>query len=162
MSIYKWGFLRDILMTQQETTGQNEWTDCRGGEISGLVRRLKTQRTLSRRKQVVQSFSIAAGLLVVVGLGWLMLPGEPAPVEADYGGIVCSEVVKHSKQYVLHQLDPELAKKINAHLGQCENCRRKMTMLRERLGLGPAKRSTDSGRHAPVSATATVAATIIP
>ena len=149
-------------MTRQVTTGQDGWADCRGGEISGLVRQLKMQRAISRRKQIVQSFSIAAGLLVIVGLGWLMLPGEPSPAEANYGGVPCSEVVRHGKQYVLHQLDPELAKRVNAHLGQCENCRRKMTMLRERLGLGPAKRSTDSDRDSPVSATATIAATLIP
>jgi len=148
-------------MTNSKASKQSEWTDCQGGEISGMARRLKTQRAISRRKQVMQSLSIAAGLLVMVGIGWMMLPGDP-PAGGNYGGIACSEVVKNGKQYVLHQLDPELAERINAHLGKCENCQRKLTMLRQRLGLSPAKPKTESDEQAVVATSATIAATMLP
>ncbi len=149
-------------MTTTKTSDQSEWTDCQGGEISGMARRLKAQRAISRRKQIMQSLSIAAGLLVMVGVGWMMLPGDP-PAGGNHGGIACSEVVKNGKQYVLHQLDPELAERINAHLGKCENCQRKLTMLRQRLGLRPAtKPKTESEEQAVVATSATIAAIMLP
>jgi len=125
-------------MTNSDTASQSGWDNCQGGEIANLVQSLKRQRAHSRRTQISQSLAIAAGLLVMVGIGWMMLPdGRPAG-EANYGGIVCSDVVKNAKGYVLHELDPELSERIRVHLSQCENCQHKMTMLRERLGIIPA------------------------
>ncbi len=149
-------------MTTNKTSDQSEWTDCQGGEISGMARRLKAQRASSRRKQIMQSLSIAAGLLLMVGIGWMMLSGDPS-ANGSHKGIACSEVIKNGKQYVLHQLDPELAERINAHLGKCENCQRKLTMLRQRLELNPAtKPKTESKEQAVLARSATIAATMLP
>ncbi len=143
-------------MTNSDTSEQSEWVDCRGGEISGLVRRLKSQRTTEKRRQIVRSVSVAAALLLMVGIGWTMLSGAPSQIKKGQGGIACSEVVKNGKQYVLHELDPELASRINAHLGKCKNCQRKLAVLRQRLGLNSAALQPKPADQPVVSTAATI------
>ncbi len=150
-------------MTNHESINQSDWVDCQGGEISGLVRRLKSQRSVSRRRQVMQSLSVAAGLLVIVGIGWMVIPGDNSTLEAKRGGITCSDVVENGKQYILNELDPELAERINAHLGKCENCQKKLSMLRDRLGLSPDKLDKKQpNEQTVVSTITTIASAILP
>ncbi|MBL4885276.1 MAG: hypothetical protein JKY95_12165 [Planctomycetaceae bacterium] len=145
-------------MTNSKSTSHSEWTDCQGGEISGLVQKLQNQRAVSRRTQITQSLTIAVGLLVAVGLGTLMLPsGEP-----NYGGIVCTDVIKNGEGYVLHKLEPELADRIKVHIDQCEYCQGKFAMLRKKLGIKPSKiDKQQQDDQADISLTTTIAALLL-
>lgn len=149
-------------MTDLKTSSHSDWTDCQGGEISGLIQRLQQQKAASRRTQITQSLSIAAAILVMVGVGWMMLPEGSRSGEPGYGGIVCTDVVKNGKAYVLHELEPELADRVKIHLGKCDSCQRKLTMLRERLGIGPSKIDKQQKDQAATSSATTIATLLFP
>ena len=147
-------------MTNPNTTNQSEWVDCQGGEISGLVHKLKQKKQAVRRMQIMRSLSLAAGIMLMVGVGWMFLAENNPPAEANYGGIVCSDVIKNSKSYLKEELDPEIQRRIQIHLGECENCRHKMAMLRDQLGIAPVSsrhqqqnESVQVGFQAPIAVT---------
>ena len=144
-------------MTKSKPTSHSDWANCQGGEISGLVQRLKQQRTASRRTQIVRSLSIAAGLVVMVGIGWAMLPKGPLPGEAMHGGIACKDVLKNGEAFVLHELDQEMTDRIKLHLGECETCQQKINSLRENFGLNSFQFDRQSRENYTAVSTAIVA-----
>jgi len=101
-----------------------EWERCPPGKLVDFASR---DRTRQRRRFLAKAGAYLAGSVACVGAGYLAMSALDA--EPDYGGIVCSEVRDHSRQFATGTLDAPLAKKIRIHLRNCADCQR---MMRER------------------------------
>ncbi len=110
---------------------QDGWDPCPPGTLGGMVQALRVQR---RIRQLTQAGVVATSFAILLAVGfWSVQQLQPEP---SYGGITCSEVRSHGRDYLMGQVSPELAQKIADHLKQCEPCR---TLLEERKAMMQAR-----------------------
>lgn len=92
------------------------WTPCQG-EILGLSRKLKGQRTRRRALATVVAAALAAGAMFSFG----RLGSEPSFTPEV---LACGEVKSYQLDYAAGRLDGNLRRNIERHLDHCPQCRR--------------------------------------
>jgi len=92
-------------------SGDQSWTPCNQGAISGLVRRLKQQR---QRQQLTKVALTASCVLLGLFLGnqfWF----SPTSLSHD-------QVSKLAESFINGDLDAETTKLVEAHIAVCPRC----------------------------------------
>ena len=103
-----------------ESSNQN-WTPCEGGEISGMVDRLKQ----IRRKVVIQravTGTVCVVALITVGTVYWNQQNQLPPLSHR-------AALELLPEYHAGRLDAETAARLKAHLAHCESCRVKLQKM---------------------------------
>ena len=100
-----------------------EWTACRSGEITTMVR---SRRAARQRRQIARWSSVAT-LAVVLVIGGVSLSrlSRSAPV----GPLACDQVIRLASQYTGGTLRADLRAAIDRHLAQCPACHKHYEQL---------------------------------
>ena len=121
---------------------QDEWIDCRPGEIGDLAHQLKSRR---RAQTIKRDASLMVMFIAVVFAGYVVVDRR-APNDPDLAGITCREVQRQAAKFVSDQLDGETHEKIEQHLAHCPGCREYVEQLRlkqKRPAAGEFRRRTN-------------------
>jgi hypothetical protein len=98
----------------------DHWQACPPGRLTEKVR---SHRSAVRRRKIVQAVGYACALVLAVGVGtWVgeRIGGAPEP---NFGGITCSAVRQNMDAYAHHQLDADVAERMDVHVRECPACR---------------------------------------
>ncbi len=121
-----------------------EWNACPQGDLEHFVSVMKKRKQISHwiTGAEIVTACLAVGLIGFFGMNQLSTPSNPSPAEIaeNYcpGGLYCSEVLSHAKDFVAHQLDQELSQKIERHLVDCPHCQKKVDQLKANRHNGAA------------------------
>ncbi len=105
-----------------DEANQNDWTECRPGELCSLGERLRSDYLRTKHASAYRTVA-ACALVVLLSLGasqWLR--------SADrLGGMTCMECVAQFDAYHDHlsgtaNMAPEQAKQLQEHLANCKKC----------------------------------------
>jgi len=132
-----------------------EWNPCQSGELEQIVRRVRSGR---RNRVAFKLGSYVAVLTVVVVASVIALQRFGTSPMFTYGGISCEQTRANMNAYSMGQLAPDLAKRIETHLAECDHCGRR---YREMTANGDptANRVLPHPRdHSPLRAESTVIA----
>ena len=106
-----------------QSNSSDEWQPCPSGQITGMVQRLQAaQRSRAVRRAIVP----AAGVLLFVAAGFYFSQSQPGGMLFLPGGLSCGEVQKHLSADPKPPVSPEFSKRLEEHLADCPECRKKM------------------------------------
>lgn len=111
-------------MTTEHPQPTDDWTECRPGEVAGLVRRLRHRRTL-RRAQILVGAATCLLAALFVGSLW-MNPGGMGEVKLTH-----AQLLEMIPAYVDGTLDAQYIPALEHHLVHCERCRVYAESLRQ-------------------------------
>jgi len=97
------------------THSPDEWQPCAPGQISDVVRRLKTAHRRRVLRQVVVPVAVVLVAAVVAG-------SYMASHIGPRGSLACNDVRSYLAQYQAGNLSADLMGRIEAHLSQCPDC----------------------------------------
>lgn len=102
-----------------EPREQTEWRDCRPGEVSSMVGRIRSRR----RRVFAMQLGGCAVFGIVLGIAFIEL--RPRFAEPPlHGGITCGDVRDRAELYIRGKLNPDLQDRIATHLKECPGCDR--------------------------------------
>jgi hypothetical protein len=128
------------------------WQDCRPGEVSRMVDRLRRRR---RQRTFGQAAAVTAGLLVAVFAAFQWFGADPAARVVQ--PIACKRVHDLAPTFVAGKLDAERSEQVEHHLGRCRTCRHYFARQFPAYVLPPMPEDA-SNRQAPAVVGATFAA----
>jgi hypothetical protein len=105
----------------------SDWTDCQPGEVQRLVQGLPA----TRRARTIERRAATVAVLLLVGFTGVWFANGQSQSEPSYGGIVCSQVVQKSREFLAKTLNAKTADQINVHLGHCEACSKLVNNMRQ-------------------------------
>ena len=117
-----------------EQVQHSEWEDCKPGEISTMVGRISTRRRMTFALQLAGG----AGFGLLLGVAFVLFPfaQDDPQTEFRYAGISCFEVRKKADDFIAGRLPKRLHKKIDAHVAECDGCRK---YLADKKSSGPVR-----------------------
>lgn len=108
-----------------------DWSPLPPGEVARLGKKLRVRK--SRRHFLRTTVATAASVLATGGGVWLLL-GRRGDSEFDYGGIVCSEVVRQGHEYMEGKVPEPNKSRITEHVALCPRCGPMFKQMREQMG----------------------------
>lgn len=116
---------------QAEIPQPDEWSPLPPGEVARLGKKFRLRK--SRRVFLRATVATAASVLATGGGVWLLL-GRRGDKEYEYGGIVCSEVVRQGKDYMEGKVPEPTKSQITEHVARCPRCGPLFEQMREQMG----------------------------
>ncbi len=116
---------------QPEAPQPDEWSPLPPGEVARLGKKLRVRK--SRRFFLQTTVATATSVLAAGGGVWLLL-GRQGDSEFDYGGIVCSEVVRQGHEYMEGKVPEPTKSRITEHVALCPRCGPLFKQMREQMG----------------------------
>ncbi len=113
-----------------ETPLPPEWEPCAPGDVARLGKKLRGRKT--RRVFLRATVATAASVLAAGGGVWLAF-GRRRAGEYDYGGIVCSEVVRLGPDYMAGKVPEPTRSQIAEHVAKCPRCGPLFKQMREQM-----------------------------
>jgi hypothetical protein len=96
------------------------WRPCPPGTLRSFA---QGERSRSRRRTLTTLGSGIAAIVLMVLIGtWAFNQGGVG--EPSFGGITCTEVRSHAKEFMSGSLDAETSQQIRVHLQQCAPCQK--------------------------------------
>ncbi|VTT99540.1 unnamed protein product [Gemmataceae bacterium] len=115
--------------TDQPDSPPPEWEPCAPGEVARLGKKLRGRKT----RRVFLRAAVAAASAVVTGGGVWLAFGHRRGGEYDYGGIVCSEVVRQGADYMAGKVPEPTRSQIAEHVARCPRCGPLFKQMREQM-----------------------------
>ena len=116
---------------QPEDPRPDDWSPLPAGEVALLGKKLRGRK--SRRVFLRATVATAASVLATGGGVWLLL-GRRGDGQYEYGGIVCSEVVRQGKDYMEGKVPEPTKSQITEHVARCPRCGPLFEQMREQMG----------------------------
>lgn len=119
-------------MSQRNSTTDDSWKPCGGGELQGLAQGLRADRARTDRRKRLSLFAGAGAVAAVVLLTVFFAgdAGQPANSgDMHFAGISCTEVRNEMPDLMEGKVDELRSAQIQDHLRQCAACRER----RERM-----------------------------
>jgi len=133
-------------MSQRNSTADDSWKPCGGGELQGLAQELRADRARTDRRKRLSLFAgagaVAAGVLLTVFFA--RDAGQPANSDdMHFAGISCTEVRNAMPDLMAGKVDELRSAQIQDHLRQCAACRERRERMERPVSRFPGRADGD-------------------
>lgn len=109
----------------RDLESSDSWTPCCGGELQGLVGRLRARR--QSRRNAVAALGVVCLSLALGGVWSLRGGNNSTQPMAD---LPCRECLQQARDYLAGLLDQDVMVRMERHLARCPRCRDQVDQLR--------------------------------
>lgn len=133
-------------MSQRNSTTDDSWKPCGGGELQGLAQGLRADRARTDRRKRLSLFAGAGAVAAAVLLTVFFARDDGQPENSGdmhFAGISCTEVRNEMPDLTAGKVDELRSAQIQDHLRQCVACRERRERMERPVSRFPGRAGGD-------------------